>query len=107
MTPKASHFCYCTMITQNERLRMIRAARRSFSARKLTRDIFYRNYGNFNAHQFLINPETNVFLESQCWDHLSYENPTKIFKRCTRKTCVFEETTGLWYPDYVYNKTAW
>ena len=54
------------MITQNERLRMIRAARRSFSARKLTRDIFYRNYGNFNAHQFLINPETNVLLESQC-----------------------------------------
>ena len=54
------------MITQNERLRMIRAARRSFSARKLTRDIFYRNYENFNVHQFLINPETNVLLESQC-----------------------------------------
>ena len=64
---------------------MIRAACRSFSARKLTRDIFYKNYGNFNAHQFLINPETNVLLESQCWDHLSYENATKIFKDVPEK----------------------
>ena len=65
-TPKASDYCYCTMSTQNESLKMIRAVCGSFSARKLTRHIFYRNCWNFNVQQFFIDLETNLILGNEC-----------------------------------------
>ena len=46
---KSSHYRHCTMSTQNDRLKMIRAVCRSFPARKLARDIFYVKYGNCNV----------------------------------------------------------
>ena len=73
------------MITQNDCLRMVRAACWSFSTRKLTRDIFYGNYGNFNVHQFLISLETNLLQENQCCDCISYDKLTKVFKDVTKR----------------------
>ena len=58
---------------------------RSFSLHKLTRDIFYRNYQNFKVQQFLTKLETNLLLENHCWDRLSYDKLTKIFKDFTEK----------------------
>ena len=66
LTPKASDYCHCTMSTQNDRLKMMRAVRGSISARNLTRHIFYRNCRNFNVQQFFIDLETNFILENEC-----------------------------------------
>lgn len=73
------------MSTQNDRVKVIRAVCRSLSACKLTRAIFYRNYGNFNVQQFLIDLEANLLLENQCSDRLSSDTLIKIFKDVTEK----------------------
>ena len=63
----------------------MRAACRSFYAHELTPDIFYRIYEHFNVRQFLVNLETNLLLKSHCWEQLSYDKRTEIFKDRTEK----------------------
>ena len=59
---------------------MITTAFRSFYTRQPERDIFSRNYRNFNIQQFLIGIETNLIIDSQYSGSVSYNKLTKIFK---------------------------
>ena len=63
----------------------------SFYTRQPTRDIFYRHQINFNVQHFLIDLETNVILERQYSDHVSFDKLRKIFKYVREKHALMKK----------------